>query len=157
MRTRLLIPLLGVFFILGSLGIVSAQQLQQQQETPSVSDRELETFSDTFTEIQDIQKDLNNEIDKLVDKSEFSNDRFNQLFSAYVNNNKEQLDQLSDNEQQALSKLIEEINSLQQEQQQTMIETVQDNGLTVEEFNNIVAAIQHDPELQQRFQEIHQN
>lgn len=159
MQTRFFSTLLGAIFLLSGFGIAFAQEFQQQQQPDpaNITDKELEAFSGAFTEIQDIQQDLDSEIGDLIEQSDFDRDRFNQLYSAYANNNEEQLSQLSDNERRALETLMEKINSLQQEQQQTMMEVVQDNGLTVEDFNTIVAAIQQSPELQERFQEIHQN
>lgn len=48
----------------------------------------------------------------------------------------------------------EEINSLQQQAQEEMVAAVRDEGLTVEEYNMIVDAMQTDPDLQERVNEM---
>jgi len=50
----------------------------------------------------------------------------------------------------------EKANSLQQEANEEMIDAVEETGLDVESFNTIAMAIQNDPELQQKLQEIEQ-
>lgn len=48
----------------------------------------------------------------------------------------------------------EEINSLQQQAQEEMVAAVRDEGLTVQEYNMIVDAMQTDPDLQERVNEM---
>ncbi len=48
----------------------------------------------------------------------------------------------------------EKANELQQEANEKMVSAVEESGLDVESFNAIAMAIQNDPELQQRLQEI---
>jgi len=50
----------------------------------------------------------------------------------------------------------EKANALQQEANEEMISAVQETGLDVESFNTIAMAIQNDPELQQKLQNIDQ-
>ncbi|MFW6223230.1 MAG: DUF4168 domain-containing protein [Bacteroidota bacterium] len=159
MQKRFFSILLGAVFLLSGLGIAFAQEFQQEQQLDpaKITDEKLKTFSDAFIDVQDIQEDLNNEVTDLIEQSDFDLERFNLLYSAYLENDEEQLSQLSDNEKKALETLMEKINTLQQEQQQTMIEAVQDNDLSVEDFNILVAAIQQNPELNERFQEIYQD
>ncbi|HKL50415.1 MAG TPA: DUF4168 domain-containing protein [Wenzhouxiangellaceae bacterium] len=50
----------------------------------------------------------------------------------------------------------ETANSLQQQANEEMIGAVEETGLDVESFNTIAMAIQNDPELQQKLQQVEQ-
>ncbi|MFO7763483.1 MAG: DUF4168 domain-containing protein [Wenzhouxiangellaceae bacterium] len=50
----------------------------------------------------------------------------------------------------------EKANELQQEANEEMIGAVEDTGLDVESFNTIAMAVQNDPELQQKLQQLEQ-
>ncbi len=162
MKTRLFTIIITVIFLLAvsTVGVAQQQQQLQQQEqlqSEDISKQELEAFSDAFNEIQSMQQALNNKVNNLIKESELSREKFNQLYTAYTNGNQEKLSQLSESEQENFQSLVNQINNVQENQQEKMVVAVENNDLTVGEFNQIVAAIQQDEELQKRFQSIRQN
>lgn len=153
---------MSVLFV-GVVGFMGAQaeQSQQTQNQPEaaeeVTTEELETFSDTYAEVQTIQKSLNEEISSLIKDSSFEQQEFQSLFKAYSTGDKSAISSLDEKKQQEFEQLRNKISELQKTQQEKMVGAIEDEGLTVKRFNGILSAIQQDSELYQEFQEIHQN
>jgi len=147
-------------FLITMGGVLTAQDMQMQQqepETTDVSEKELEDFVAAYEGVQEIQRELNEEINGLVEQSDLSQEEFQSMYQAQTTNNQSTMSEMSDAKQQSFSELMNQINSLQQGQQSDMVTEIEEHDMTVEKFNSIIAAIQQDPSLYQKFQEITQN
>ena len=161
MSKRILIALMAISLLILGGAFLGAQEMQspqqQQQQTPEVSEQDLQSFAAAYDSVQEIQQNLNQEINSQIEDSSFANETFQNYYQAYTTNNQEMLSELGSSEEQEFSELMEEITDLQSNQQEKMVEVIEDEGLTVQRFNGIIAAIQQDPDLYSRFQEISQN
>ncbi|MFO7730400.1 MAG: DUF4168 domain-containing protein [Spirochaetia bacterium] len=160
MQRRVQIIMIAFAFLIAMGGVLTAQDMQMQQqepETTDVSDEELEDFVAAYEGVQEIQQDLNEEINGLVEQSDLSQEEFQSMYQAETTNNQSAMSEMSEAKQQAFSELMNKINSLQQGQQSDMVEEIEEYDMSVERFNSIIAAIQQDSNLYQKFQEITQN
>lgn len=160
MRKRTIAILVGTLslFILLSGNLV-AQELPSQQEdtqTADVSDKELEDFVDAYAGVQEIQQDINQEITQIVDKSDLSQQEFQNMYQAQTTGNQSAMSDMSESKKQSFSEVMNKVNSLQEEQQDDMVAVIEDYDMSVKRFNNIIAAIQQDSNLYKKFQELSQ-
>ena len=106
--------LILVVFLIGAVGTLGAQTQAQPEAAENVTTEDLKNFSDTYGEVQEIQKSLNEKISKLINDSSFDREEFHALFQAQ-----------SSGDQGALSNLSES------KQQESMVTAIEDEGLTV--------------------------
>lgn len=148
----------SMLLITGVFGFAQDMQMQQQQqEIPEVSDQELENFVGAYEVVQEMQQGINQEINQLVEESSLSQNEFQQMYQSQTTNNQAALPDVSDEKKQSFLELMNEINGKQQTLQQEMVSEIEDFDLTVQRFNNIIAAIQQDSELYEKFQEMATN
>jgi peptidoglycan hydrolase CwlO-like protein len=159
MKRKFLITLVAVAAALSMNLVVSAQTLQspQPQDPVDVSDRELSGFVDAYQGVQKIQQELNDDVNGLVQESNFSQQSFNELYQAHMRQDSEQLAGMSSTERKEFEGLVDQINGLQNSMREKMIDTIADAGLSIEKFNTIGASLQQDSELYERFMEMAQN
>ncbi len=162
-KKNILVLSIMIGLIVGTSCILGAQNQQskppQRQPAPAedVTEEDLKKFSDTYGEIQDMQKALNTKIGKLIDESSFDQEKFNNLYQSQAKGNSTPVSQLNNSQKKEFNKIKNRIMELQNSQQEKMIEIIKDEGLTVERFNGILSAIQQDSTLYEKFQEVHQN
>ncbi|MFO7730313.1 MAG: DUF4168 domain-containing protein [Spirochaetia bacterium] len=134
----------------------SGNQLPQGQSenSPSFEEQELEKFADVMEEIQEVQTESNQEMESAFSDSSMSKERFNTLYSARQNQGAQKAEDETDAETEEFNALAKKIQSIQQDSQKEMVETVRENDMTVEKFNEIVKAMRANPELGQRIQQL---
>jgi predicted transcriptional regulator len=156
MRTKIFITtaLILTLFI-GIPAMMTGQTMQQEEENEitEVSDREMEDFSEAYMNVQTIQQNLNEDINSLIETSDLSQESFQNMYQAHTTNNQELLSEMSDQEQESFSELMDEVNNLRNETQEDMVIEIEDTGLSVQRFNDIIAAIQQDSNLYKKFQD----
>jgi len=170
-KTRVfLITLTALFFLLisplsaqsqgSSQGQTEAQPGIQpgQENAPSFEETDLKKFVQVMQEIQTVQTESNEDIESAFSESPMSKQRFNTLYQARQGGQNGQNGQKAEDETEAetkqFNKLAKEIQTIQKESQEEMVETVRDNDMTVQKFNQIVKAMRSNPELGQRIQQM---
>jgi len=134
---------------------IYAQFPQQQAQPTEVSDGELEHFADALSTIKIIEQQVQNKMVSAVQKSGIEIQRFNEIFEASQNPDKEV--DASDEEYEQFNKAKEAIGEIQGEAQKDMQKVIKDNELTVNRYRQIMMAVQNDSELQQKLQEEMEN
>lgn len=159
MKRKLLITLTALIAVFCMSFVVSAQTMQapQQQAPVDVSDAELEGFVAAYQGVQEIQQELNNDVNGLVEESDFSQQSFNELYQAHMRQDSEQLSGMNSKQREDFESLVSQIDSLQNDMRNKMVAKISDAGLSVEKFNTIGAALQQDSQLYERFMELAQN
>lgn len=109
---------------------------------------EFRNFATALVAVQDVQESVQEEIQTMIASSPLDDTRFMEIHQE-VQTTGGAPATARENEIAAYQEMIEGINDLQMESQQEMISAVQENGLTVPRFNELVMAIQQDPELQE--------
>lgn len=117
-----------------------------QKSVPDVSDDQLESFVEVHEQINEVQMKINEETSDVIDESDFSQQEVQQIFQAGGTGSGE----LSQEEQE----LVQQIEEIQKNHLETQVEILEDEGLSVDDYNNVIVAIQNDPDTNQRYQEM---
>src|SRR5690554_3119410 len=147
--------LVGLFFIfLMGVETVLAQVPQQlpQQQKIEVSDGEIEQFALAFVEIQNIEQKLQPEMVQAVEEEGIEVQRFNEIMNAQQDPNQEV--DASEDELKKFAAANREIEDIQNRAQREMLGKIDEAGLTVERYQEIMNALRNDPKLQQKLQQI---
>lgn len=145
----------------------SMQQDPMQQENPmqqeptaqtEVSDEELETFLDVSSELQEIQMGSQQEMIAVVEDEGLTVEKYNAIAEA------EQMgqptDELEDVSSEDLEKYVQastQIAEMEEELEPEFEQIIEENGMEMDRFQEINMALQQDPALQQRIQEMMQS
>jgi hypothetical protein len=112
----------------------------------TIEEEELDKFFEALSKIFEIQADFQNRLNEMVTDSPLSEERFNEI-NRLKTISPEQMDSVSENEARQFEELavsIEDLNAKYQEQTTIII---QDEGLTLEEFQLIANYVNQNPEI----------
>ncbi len=123
----------------------------QEQIVTDVSDAELDRFTNAIAQIQMLQQESRREMATVVQESGLSEQRFMEI--ARSQQNPESEIEVSSQERENFQVAVTEISQIQQSTQAEMIDAVRQEGLDVDRFNQILAAVSQDPELKEAVQE----
>ncbi len=121
------------------------------QTEEEVSDKELKQFATAFQEVQTINEQAQNNMVNAIEKEGLNVQRFNEIQQAQQDPNQEA--GATDEELEQYESAITELEKIQMGAQQEMEEKITNEGLTIPRYQEIAAAIQASPELQQKFRE----
>ncbi|MFO7873464.1 MAG: DUF4168 domain-containing protein [Bacteroidales bacterium] len=126
----------------------------QAQET-EFSDEELEQFADAVTEVMTIQQEGQTEMMTKIEEHDMDVQRFNEI---NMQAQEMPLDEIeaTEEELESFQMINQEIEQIQIELEAELIETIEEQGLSLEKYEAIMGQYQQDPELQQRIQELMQ-
>lgn len=152
------IVFLGAIF---STATVFAQQQQQQmppQPEPlspeEVTDEHLEKVSNVTQAGQGIQEEAEEKMKSVVEEVGMEYERFQQIMMAQQNPQLADQIEVSGEEEQSLQQIQPELMQINQEAQQKYMTKIEEEGLSIQEFQQIAQAIQTHPEVAERFEEI---
>ncbi|MBD1999682.1 DUF4168 domain-containing protein [Leptolyngbya sp. FACHB-541] len=126
----------------------------QPQSAAEVSSEDIEKFARAIAQLQTIQQETQTELLQIVEGQGLTPDRFNEIAEAQQNPQAGADVEISDEELQSFEQAANEITTVRQQTQARFQEAVQAEGLEVEQFNQILAAVQQDPALQQEVEQI---
>ena len=147
------VAILAVLFLIFIVPL-TAQSNDNASDTTSFKDSELKKFARVMEDVQTVQTDSNQKIEDAFSDSSMSKERFNTLYSARQNENKQKADDGSKEETQEFNDLAKQIQTIQQESQKEMVEKVREHDMTVQKFNQIVQAMRQNPELGRQIQQL---
>lgn len=117
---------------------------------------ELQKFAKTFSLLKVIQQDAQKEMAEIIQQEGLSQERFEMLFQAQQEPNPQSQPQVSAEEEQKFAQANSKINQVQQGSEAKMRQVIQQQGLNPQRFEEILAAVQKDPALQQQVQQLMQ-
>ena len=131
---------------------------QPAQEAPQteISQEDLQKFAQAMEQLQTIRQEFEAEMVQAVESEGLTKERFIEISQTQSNPEAQPTSEVTEEEQQSFEKAIMQLRDLQQAAQTQMKEAVQAEGLDVPRFNQILAAIQQNPELQQQIQQMNQ-
>jgi len=132
------------------------QQTQQPQQVQiDVSDEEFEKFASAFQHVRAITMGAQQEMADAVQEEGMDIKRFNEIHNAHLNPEVEVT--ATTEEKQKHEAILKEIETIQVNIQSAMEEKIQEQGLTLQRFEQIAMKMENDPELQQKLREHFQN
>lgn len=147
MRTMKKITGLFILLIFSSMGAFA-------QTEDVVSDTELKQFASALQKVQHVEQKTQEDLVTAVQEKGLDVQRFNELQQAKQDPSQEA--DATDEELEKFEAATKELGKIQMTAQQKMQEKITAEGLTVPRYQEISAAIQNDPELQQKVREFMQ-
>lgn len=147
--------LLAAVLMTGATSAIGQEQMlptTQQEQTPEVSDVELEKFANVYLEVQSESQKMQQEAVKAIEVEGMEIERFNEISQAQ--NDPSQEVETNEEEVAQLTKINSKIQEIQTSFQSQVVGMIQKKGLTVQRYQELYAAIQQDEELQQKFGEL---
>ena len=134
----------------------SEQPAQEAPQAEEISQEDLQKFAQAMEQLQTIRQEFEAEMVQAVESEGLTKERFIEISQTQSNPEAQPTSEVTEAEQQSFEKAIMQLRDLQQAAQTQMKEAVQAEGLDVPRFNQILAAIQQNPELQQQIQQMNQ-
>lgn len=149
-KTFALLSLIAIFFFIGT-ATLNAQQMQQQLKT-DYTDDELEQFVETVLEVMPLQNESEEKMIGEIEDRGLTVEQFNEILSQLENPQVEVT--ASEEEVKAFEEAIEEVQNIQMNYQMRINSVIEDNDMTMEEYEMIVMAYQQDRQLQERIDQL---
>lgn len=144
--------LLAIALLGGATAVIGQEQMMpapQQEQTPDVSDKELEKFATVYMEVQTENQKMQEEAVEAIETSGMDVERFNEIANAQNDPNKEI--EANEKEVEQLVNINTKIEKIQTDFQGRVAGMIQKEGLTLERYQEVYSAIQQDEQLQQKF------
>jgi hypothetical protein len=137
----------NVFFAIVML--LSANAFAQEAQ---ISDADLAKFAEAYKAVQIENRELQQEMVAYMKKEGMEVQRFQAIQQASVNPNQEV--EATPAEMKSYKKVVAKVQEMQPQLQKDMMSIIQDKGLSIERYQQIGAALQQNPELQQKLQNL---
>lgn len=133
---------------------VGQQQTPPQPAMPdSVSDQEMQKVVKVTDSMQTIQEEARSEVEDAVKEEGMEFARFQKIMMSKQNPQASGQVETTEKEEQAIEKIQPKVMKISQEAQQQFVQVIQEEGLTPQRFQQIMSAVQSDPEMRKRFEE----
>jgi DNA repair ATPase RecN len=134
--------------------VVFGQQLPSPDavsHTPEYSDEELETFVEAALEIIPIHEESQSKMIEKIEEQDLTLERFNQIMLAHQMGEDPEA---TPEELEKVEKAVQDLEALNNAFEERIIQAIESVGITAEEYEEILAYYQHDPELQIKINKI---
>lgn len=148
--------------ILGAIFSTATVYAQQQQMPPQpealspedVTDEDLQLIVNISQAAEGIQQEANTKMKGIVEEGGIDYSRFQEIMMAQQNPQMAGDVEITEDEQKTLEQVQPELMQVNQEAQQKYVNTIKEEGLSVQKFQQIAQAIQTHPEVAERFEKI---
>ncbi len=156
MLTKLTSIFTTVMLLMG-FSFAQAQDLPMEQEEVEpieVSDEELQEWVDVFIEVQDLQQQLQMQLPQVLEDAGIEIEKFQEIAqSKEMGQTRDEID-ASSGEWDSYDEAMEEIQELEADFEEDMQDKVEEEGMEWERFEEIEMAINQDPELMEKAQDM---
>ena len=140
---------LNLFLFLATLGTIS---MSAQTEAKKVTDQELNKFANAYQAVQGENQKAHQEMVAMIEESGLDVEKFQKIQKAQMDPNTEV--EATEKELTAHKQVMAEIQAMQPKLQSEMEGLIKKQGLTMQRYQEVAAAIQTNQELQQQLQAI---
>lgn len=119
-----------------------------------VSPEELQKFSKVVKQLLVLGKDAEAQIAQAIKKEGLTEERFGEIYASQNNPQAKPARQVTPKEQQSYNQALTNVRQIQESADAKLQSLVKQEGLEVQRFNQIFAAIQRDPKLRQEVQKM---
>ena len=136
-----------------------AQQPKLQQDAPdaNISDQELESFVKAAVKVEKLQTESEGKMVKAIQDEGLEPNRFVEINTIQQNPAADTDNAVSEKELDNYNKAMKEVQSIQQGVQTEQIKVIEQEGLDVNRYVQIAKAVQQDPGLMKKVQDIQKN
>lgn len=153
---KIVLTVICSFLAVGSLFAQVQQQPPQQPDLPTssdVSDEELTNLGNAAEALEPIQMETQEKVQAAVEEEDLSFERFQQMMMAMQNPQMADQADITDEEKSKIQTLQPTLMQIQTEARQQMSEKIEEHGLTMQRYQQIIMGAQQDPELMARVEE----
>ena len=140
---------LNLLLFLATLGTIS---MSAQTEAKKVTDQELNKFANAYQAVQVENQKAQQEMVAMIEESGLDVEKFQKIQKAQMDPNTEV--EATEKELTAHKQVMAEIQAMQPKLQSEMEGLIKKQGLTMQRYQEVAAAIQTNQELQQQLQAI---
>jgi hypothetical protein len=135
-------------------GEMQGQFNQQAAPQVEVTDEELEEFVNVSTVAQEIQMEAQTDMITVVEDEGLDVETYNVIAEARYNGQSDEELDVSADDLEKFESASDRIGEMEQELDEKMTEAIEEEGMDMERFMELNMALQQDPELQQRVQQM---
>jgi len=117
------------------------------------SDEELQSFANAVTQVITIQQQGQMQMIEQIEEHDMTVERFNELYMQTQQMPADDMD-IEDDEMKSFIEIVDGIENIQMELESVLINTIEEEGLSIEQYEKIMQEYQQNPELQQRVQQM---
>lgn len=121
-------------------------------QTGEFSQSDLESFVQALAAIQGIQQDMQGEINEVVENGDLDADQFYQIHNQISQGTP--TDNIPEDQLRIYQEVLNEVTTVEGEAQEKMVEAVEDQGISVDDYNTIITQAQSDPNLMAEIQQL---
>ncbi len=118
------------------------------------SDDELKGFANAFVQVMSIQQQGQMQMIEQIEEHDMTVQRFNEIYMQAMEMPMEDIEFESPEEMESFVGVSEEIEKIQVELEGVLIGTIEEEGLSIEKYEEIITEYQQNPELQARIQQL---
>ncbi len=118
------------------------------------SDDELKGFANAFVQVMSIQQQGQMQMIEQIEEHDMTVQRFNEIYMQSMEMPLEDIEFTSPEEMEAFEGVSAEIEKIQAELEGVLIDTIEEEGLSIQKYEEIITEYQQNPELQQRIQQL---
>jgi hypothetical protein len=154
LKMKKIASLLIFLTVVGSMSAIAQTQPMppQQKVEVDVNDQELAKFAEAYQGLRMVNQQAQQKMVDVVESEGFDIQRFNEMYQTSMDPNKEL--EASAEEMDKYESTVQKIEGMQGEIQEQMEEVITDQGFTMERYEKLAMALQTNPEMQQRLQEM---
>jgi hypothetical protein len=166
LKSLLLRSLAGSFVLLAigsfpaysqTISSISPSFLAQAASSSAVTQEELQKFAEAFKEFRVIEMDAEQKMAQAVQAEGLTPERFVEIGQSQQGEAPASAAEVSAEEQQKFDKALVKVREILQNTEDRKYQAVQSQGLEIERFKEIIAAVQENPQLKQQVQQMLQN
>lgn len=140
--------------------VVNAQTMpptqQQQQVKTDFSDKELMQFTKAAEAVNQISQEADAKMVKAIEGAGLELEKFNEIAAAQQNPNAE-APAADEAEMQKFQEVSGQLQEIQTEMQPKMVSAIEDSGMDISKYQEVMLAFQQSPELQAKVKQMMQN
>ncbi len=153
MRVVLFMTIIAIFLTFSSSN-AQFQPPPEQQEIPEVTDQELRVFIDASLKAQQIQTEAQMEMISIVEDEGLDVATYNRILEGMrMEQSAEEMD-VTDSQLEKFSAASDQIEEIEEKMEERLITAIEDEGMKLERYQMVFTAIQMNPELQQKMQQM---
>jgi FKBP-type peptidyl-prolyl cis-trans isomerase len=131
--------------------------LQQESPDVNISDQELESFVKAAVKVDELQKESEGEMVKAIQDEGLEPNRFVEINTIQQNPAADTENSVSEKELDNYNKAMKEVQSIQKGVQTEQVKVIEQEGLDVGRYVQIAKAVQQDPGLMKKVQDMQKN
>lgn len=153
MRVVLFMTIVAIFLTFSSSN-AQFQPPPEQQEIPEVTDQELRVSVDASLKAQQIQTEAQMEMISIVEDEGLDVATYNRILEGMrMEQSAEEMD-VTDSQLEKFSAASDQIGEIEEKMEERLIAAIEDEGMKLERYQMVFTAIQMNPELQQKMQQM---